>query len=131
MELEGFQEITAILHCAVYALVWRREVVYVGKTNQPWVRLYSHVRARGKTIHRPVGYRQVKQGIKFDQVFVRPCMLGQLDELEVQMIHKYRPRYNIKDAPKATPKDIEWLVSSIIQSQPPAPVAPVRLHRRF
>lgn len=132
MELEGFQEISGLLRCAVYALVWRREVVYVGQTRQPWVRLYAHASARGRTRSIPAGpHRTVKAGIKFDQLFIRNCMLGELDGLELEMIAKYRPKYNVRGVPKGTPQELDALIAELISVPAPAPVAMPRIHRRF
>jgi hypothetical protein len=129
MELEGFQEISGLLHCAVYALVHRREVVYVGQTRQPWIRLYAHVNARGKAGQLKAGYRTVKHGVKFDQLFIRSCMLAELDQLELDMIAKYRPKHNVKGVPKATPQEMEALIAALITVS--VPIAQPKLHRRF
>ena len=135
MELEGFREITELLHCAVYALVSRREVVYIGKTKQPWQRLYAHVTARGRSYRPQVGARQVKKGIKFDQLFIHPCMLAELDLLELDMIAKYRPKHNVLGMPHVPSAEMDKIIADILAAQalvlPPPPVAQPRLHRRF
>lgn len=133
MQLEGFNEVTGILHCCVYALASRREVVYVGKTRQPWQRLYAHVNARGRPKPYRPGMSNVKHGIKFDQVFIRNCMLGELDQLELDMIAKYLPRHNIKGRPTPVPLGLEQLIAEILvsQGQMPPPIAMPRIHRRF
>ena len=97
--MNAFLSFKALLHCGVYALVRRGEVVYVGKSKKLWIRLYTHCNGRGKMLPLPVGYNTQKRGINFDDIWVWPCMLGQLDTLEVHLIQKYVPRYNVKDKP--------------------------------
>ena len=79
----------ALLHCGCYALVRRGEVVYVGMTKKLWIRLYSHCNARGRPVPYKVGQNRIGNGIQFDDIWVWPCMLGQLDVLEVHLIQKY------------------------------------------
>lgn len=97
MVLEGFVNIGAALKSGVYALVWRREVVYVGKSKNMLVRIYSHRHAWGD---RRQGQRRVLpswfpvKGILFDDVWVRPVPEADLDAAEREMIAKYRPKFN-------------------------------------
>lgn len=91
MELGGFINASEILRSGVYALVWKGEVVYIGKSKAMLVRIYSHrSAARGKS----PSWLPVK-GIVFDEVHIRPCSLAVIDELEYQMINLYKPKYNI------------------------------------
>jgi len=65
----------------------------------------------------PVGYNTQKRGISFDDIWVWPCMLGQLDTLEVHLIRKYVPRYNVKDKPNPVipiPEDIRAILKQMI-----------------
>src|SRR5882762_7478218 len=96
----GVVSFHALLHCGVYALLRRGEVVYVGKSKKLWIRLYNHCNNRGKVLYLPPGYTTPKKGIQFDDIWVWPCMLGQLDSLEVCLIQKYVPKYNVKDVPR-------------------------------
>lgn len=100
MEQHGFMNVSKLLHCGVYALVRRKEVVYVGKSRRPLVRLYAHVNARGKKLPWKAGYNKEYTGIHFDEVWFLPCMLGQLDTLEVHFIKMYMPKHNTKDKPR-------------------------------
>lgn len=107
----------ALLHCGVYALVRRGTVVYVGKSKKLWIRLYAHCNARGKMLPLPVGYNTQKRGVNFDDIWVWPCMLGQLDTLEVHLIRKYVPKYNVKDKPNPVipiPEDIRAILKQMI-----------------
>ncbi len=103
----------ALLHCGVYALVRRGEVVYVGKTKKLWVRLYNHCNERGKVLPKRSGVK----GLGFDDIWVWPCMLGQLDTLEVHLIQKYVPKHNVKDKPNPVipiPDEIKALLAHVV-----------------
>ena len=100
MEQHGFMNVSKLLHCGVYALVRRGEVVYVGKSRRPLVRLYAHMNARGKKMPWKAGYNKEYTGIHFDAIWFLPCMLGQLDTLEVHFIKTFAPKHNTKDKPR-------------------------------
>lgn len=94
MELSGFLAISPVLRAGVYALAYRGEVVYVGRSKAMLARVYTHrsvwqAKRRGKV----PSWLPVK-GILFDEVFIRPCRVDQLDALEREMINLYKPRYN-------------------------------------
>lgn len=91
---EGFVDVSFLLHCAVYALLRKGEVVYVGQSKRPMTRIYSHVHKRGKLSPWKPGIRERKVGFAFDGIWVRPCMLSELDGLEQEMIRKYQPKHN-------------------------------------
>lgn len=114
----------ALLHCGVYALVRKGEVVYIGMTRKLWIRLYAHCNARGKPLPQKAGQNRNGNGITFDDIWVWPCMLGQLDSLEVHLIQKYMPRYNVKDKPRPVmpiPDDIKAILAQmvVIKDLPP------------
>ena len=122
MRLEGFVDVGEILCSGVYALVHRRQVVYVGKSKNMLTRIYSHRHVygdrRGKRKQFPSWY-PIK-GILFDRVWVRPCPLDQMDSLEREMIARYRPRYNILLVP---PRPLPVAVMAQLlrrDEQPPA-----------
>ena len=93
MQLEGFVDASAMLQSGVYALVHRGNVVYVGKAKLMLGRVYSHRVAWGKKSRERQGLKPLK-GILFDSIWVRPCLLATIDELEYAMINLYKPRYN-------------------------------------
>jgi excinuclease UvrABC nuclease subunit len=115
MELEGFLNVGQILRSGVYALVHRREVVYVGRSKTMLVRIYSHRniaadKRRGKNKEFPSWY-PIK-GIVFDDVWIRPCPTEDLDRVEREMIAKYRPKYNQLLVPKvAMPPEVMALIA--------------------
>lgn len=122
LEGEGFVDISFVLHCAVYALLQRGTVVYIGQSKKPLTRIYSHVNARGKLEPWKAGSNNRKVGFKFDGIQIRPCMLRELDEIEAKMIAKYLPKYNTKGMPKV-PADIslDTLIAELIPCLPTAP----------
>lgn len=92
MKLDGFVNVSEALKCGVYALVSKGEVVYVGKSKCMLVRIYSHRNARAKSKTLPSWF-PVK-GIAFDEIHVQPCHPDRLDQLEFDMINRYKPRFN-------------------------------------
>lgn len=96
LALSGFTEVSGVLRAGVYALAARRVVIYVGKSRSLYSRIYAHRHfanraAKGRTIP---DWLPIK-GLVFDQVFIRPCSLEALDDLEREMIELYKPRYNM------------------------------------
>lgn len=126
MELEGFQEITGLLHCVVYALVHRREVVYIGQSRRPLARLDAHAVGRSR-----VGLKSTASRFRFDQVFIRSCMLGELDELETKMIALYRPKHNQRKLPPASKAELELLVQGVLAGQAAITRTTIHIDRRF
>lgn len=94
-ELEGFVEVTPILRCGVYALAREGSVVYVGQSKKMLGRISAHRSNWGKKTS--VAWLPAScRGLLFDQVFIRPCRVEDLDVLEAQMINLYKPRYNVR-----------------------------------
>ena len=93
--LEGFIEVTPILRAGVYALVREGAVVYVGQSKKPLQRISAHKSNWGRKAM-PVWMPASLRGVLFDQVFVLPCRVEDLDRIEAAMIDLYKPRYNIK-----------------------------------
>lgn len=131
MRLDGFTDITPILRAGVYALVYRSEVVYVGKSKSMYARIYAHRNlwnSRGSKTQRPA-WLQAK-GILFDEVHIRPCMLEQLDAIEAELIEAYRPRYNVALKPAGRPTTQATLrVGAVLIST--IPTAPEPIMRRL
>lgn len=112
MQLEGFIDASAMLQGGVYALVHRGIVVYVGKSKVMLGRIYTHRTAWGRKSQKAIGLKPIK-GILFDAVFIRPCPLAEIDELEYRMINLYKPRYNSL-LRNALPVDIQSLVAAML-----------------
>lgn len=94
MNIEGFDDFSCMLRSGVYALGHKGKVVYIGKSRLMLRRIYQHRYnwGRAKKFGHPTW---LPKGILFDEIFVRPCTLEQLDQLEYAMINLYKPRYNI------------------------------------
>lgn len=131
MQLEGFIDASAMLQGGVYALVHRGVVVYVGKSKVMLGRVYSHRVAWGKKQSK-VGLKPAK-GILFDAIWVRPCPLTDIDDLEYAMINLYKPRYNSL-LRNALPVDITNLVATMLGTSlvpsPPTPKLETTIRRR-
>lgn len=97
VELEGFVDVSWILKSGVYALLKNGVVIYIGQSKTMISRVYTHKvqwgqKARGK----PSPDWMPTKGILFDEVWVRPCSLDVIDELESEMIDLYKPKFNTK-----------------------------------
>ena len=103
-KLDGFLNVGKMLESGVYALVWRREVVYVGKSKVMLTRIYSHRNAWGdkrqRKSRRSLPSWFPTAGILFDDVWVMPTPVHRLDEVEREMIARFRPRFNQLLVPK-------------------------------
>lgn len=101
--LEGFVNVSAILSAGVYALVRNGVVVYIGQSRRMLSRVSAHKSNWGKK-RLPAWMPASVRGVLFDEVWVLPCRVEDLDELEAAMINLYKPRYNIK---VKTPNPVE------------------------
>jgi excinuclease UvrABC nuclease subunit len=93
--LEGFVDVTAVLRCGVYALLRDGVVVYVGQGKKMVARVEAHRSNWGRK-STPAWMPVSLRGVLFDQVFVLPCRVEDLNRLEAAMIDLYKPRFNVK-----------------------------------
>ncbi len=93
--LAGFVEVSAILRCGVYALLRDGVVVYIGQSKKMLARIEAHRSNWGRK-STPAWMPASLRGVLFDQVYVLPCRVEDLDQLERAMIDLYKPKYNIK-----------------------------------
>lgn len=131
---DDFESWPGILMPAIYALVYKRNVVYIGQSKKPLGRIYTHRNMWGKRKH-PWGVQSSAKGILFDDVWVRPCLVEELDQIEREMIEKYRPSHNIRMNKFTTvPPEMQNLIERIITSKgktvAPKPSASPRIERR-
>ena len=95
VRLDGFTDVSDVLRAGVYALVKAGVVIYVGKSKSLYQRIYAHRHtAKNAAKGKPIPSWLPIKGFVFDQVFVCPCRLEDLDQLEAEMINRYKPRYN-------------------------------------
>ena len=100
MQLEGFEDGSAMLKSGVYALCKKGSVIYVGKSKSMIGRINAHRRAwidkrKGKSeswIANALGI----PGLMFDEIHIRPTPLHLLDHVEREMIDLYKPHYNMQ-----------------------------------
>lgn len=114
MQLDGFDDVSVILSPGVYALVKSGTVIYVGKSRSMYSRIYTHrtTANRAKKGRDIPSWLPVK-GFVFDQVFVRKCRLEELDDLEAQMINRYKPKYNESLKNNLRPSSIPLTIGSL------------------
>lgn len=96
VDLEGFVDVSQILKSGVYALLKNGVVIYVGQSKGMLNRIYTHKSMWGQKARGKVPDWMPTKGILFDEVWVRPCSLDVIDELEREMIDIYKPKFNIK-----------------------------------
>src|SRR6266567_382594 len=92
--MEGFVDVTPVLRAGVYALVREGAVVYVGQGKRMIARVEAHRSNWGRKsvpAWMPVSLR----GVLFDDVYVFPCRVEDLDRVERAMIDLYKPKFNI------------------------------------
>ena len=95
--MEDFVELP--LHpSGVYMLVWRGRVVYVGQSVNVLSRISTHranyERAlKGKP---PRTHTNESRVIRFDKAFVKFCEVRELDRLELELIVKHKPEFNVQ-----------------------------------
>jgi hypothetical protein len=94
MKSDGFFDYTAMLQPAVYALLYKGRLQYIGKSKFPANRMGQHRHSK-KPIKTVFGGR-FDIGFPFDEVWLRPCAESEMEEIEIAMIRKYRPKHNTK-----------------------------------
>lgn len=133
-EEEGFVDFTVLMHCGVYMLLRKGEVVYVGQSKSVGERLRTHCRQRkGGVRGSGLFANKIKVGFSFDEIQVRACMLGELDDLERAMIKKYQPKYNVKLKNPQPSLELQMLIdmmpSQCIADELPKPPRPASWRR--
>lgn len=98
--IEKFKAIGDLLGPGVYALLYRRQVVYIGQSTLMLTRLYQHrnnyLRNRqGKTVAGTPA-----KAILFDDIMIYPCPREDLDRIERALIKNHNPKYNTRGVPK-------------------------------
>ena len=82
----------------IYFLVYKKEVVYIGKTNHGLGRVFSH---RHK---------------QHDSLYIIPCDSYLLKATEAEFIIKYKPKYNIIDGNLFLIKDVRDYLREMVDS---------------
>ena len=93
--MKDFFEVSAADMSGCYLLLWRGEVVYVGKSSNVLMRLTTHRNNLARHLMGKHGYENSRV-IRFDTMRFCFCARGEIDKVEVQLIAQYRPRFNVK-----------------------------------
>lgn len=94
--MDGLVDLNALLGPVVYLLTLDGEVVYVGQSRTPLLRLYTHYASyRAKKKGRKLPYRFSSKGFKFNGIKLRPCKLEEMSAVEKALIQLYHPKHNV------------------------------------
>lgn len=127
--MEGFVDVSTMLRRGVYILLHQGVVVYVGQAQLMLGRVYSHRVAWGSKKRKPITSVIPAKGMLFDQIFVRPCQLGEANALEIELIKQHHPRYNMQHK-SSIPPELSDLVSRIVAQRGVALATSQRIERR-
>lgn len=99
LDQEGFFELPhATAPSAVYLLLWKGQVVYVGQSVAVYSRIADHRSAMNRALRRK--RQSINNGsirlVLFDKVLVRFCSQADLDRLEFEYIQRYDPPGNVQ-----------------------------------
>lgn len=119
MEIAGFTDVSVLMRCGVYLLLYKGEVVYVGQSTKLHARIGGHIGTKGKRPRQMLSPRALPT-IRFDQVLAMPCMLSDLDRIETELIKKYLPKYNTEKKPKPPPMPLDLLLQMMPASYLPS-----------
>lgn len=113
---DDFEDVSTMLMPAIYALLHKGIIVYIGQSKKPLTRIYTHRNLWGRR-NQTKGWRvsPSTKGMLFDQIWVRPCRVEELNQLEGDMILKYKPRYNVNAGKYTTiPLEAQNIVERIV-----------------
>ncbi len=136
---DDFEDATVMLMPAVYALMHHGVIVYIGQSKKPLTRIYAHRIKWGKRKTPWLRAESQAKGMLFDEIWVKPCRVEDLDQIEGDMILKYKPRHNLRAGKYTTiPLEAQDLVARIVarnmmkaKEEPiPAHMEQVRISRR-
>jgi excinuclease UvrABC nuclease subunit len=106
--MDGFIDASCVMDSGVYMLLAKGRVVYIGQAQSMLLRLYTHYHAK-----RTHGKRPNKKWMGFDEIYIKPCGVHELDGLEQELILRYSPKYNIQHR-SSIPFDMRALIDSIL-----------------
>ena len=84
--LDGFVDATALLGAGVFVLVYRGEVVYVGKATGPMLAKIAALRGTDRPKWLP--------NIRFDQVLIRRVHPDRIAAVRMDLIAEFQPKHN-------------------------------------
>ena len=134
MQLDGFADVSGVIRSGVYALCAKGTVIYVGKSRAMIARINTHRRAYIDKRKGAKSWLTDSLGIPallFDEIHIRPTAPHLLDEVEREMIDKFKPSYNVQ---LKTSEKIRAPIALTIAGQvftmnarPPAPIIERRI----
>jgi len=86
MKLEDFADISEVLGCGVFALAYRGQIVFVGKSTRGMLAKIANYRAKDLPSWFP--------RVTFDQVFIRYVHPDQIDSVYAKLLAEHRPKHN-------------------------------------
>lgn len=119
LNIDSFMDMSELLLPAVYALLHYGKVVYIGQSKKPLGRIHNHkaLWAKKKAPWLKGSSASIR-GVLFDEFWVRPCRVEELDQIEGDMILKYKPRHNIQGGKYTTiPPEMQNIVARIVLSK--------------
>lgn len=128
LRAEGFDPLPSVAApSAVYALVDRGVVVYIGQARNVYQRVTTHMRAPGRQragrSTRFLSPGDIKgRGMPFDSVLVRWTAVADLDEVERTLILRFRPRYNERVVAPVRRVRIDLLSLGLMERRAPGEV---------
>ena len=97
--LEGFERLGHPQPgTGVYLLVWKGEVLYVGKSLNIFHRIGQHVTAMRRHKKGLLRYKSKEEVpfIEFDRIMVKWVPLAEIDREELKLIQRFLPEHNVK-----------------------------------
>lgn len=135
----GFENISSVLYMAVYILCYKGKVTYIGQSSTPFKRFAQH-KITNKSMMTSFGPKMGGK-IPFDTIWLKSCRQDEANELEEQLIRKYKPKYNVKHNSQYNKEpyeklDIKALLATIVpnvvrQANDPHPTILGPINRRI
>lgn len=119
LNMDSFVDMSEMLLPAIYALLHHGKVVYIGQSVKPLGRIHNHkVLWAKKKAPWLKGSSASVRGVLFDEFWLRPCRIEELDQVEGDMILKYKPKHNIQAGKYTTvPPEMQNIVERIVAAK--------------
>ena len=94
MKIEDFADISDCLRGGIFVLLYRGEVVYIGKASRAMLGTISNLRSKNLPSWMP--------RITFDQVLIRAVHPDQIESVYTSLLAEHHPRHNRDFVPALT-----------------------------
>lgn len=103
LRAEGFGTEIKVQCVGIYALLNQGKLVYLRKSRNVWSSLAQIFRTKKRGKGRgdtKLGFRwtEAKQ-FEFDELLIKYCYLNELESLELDLIERYQPEFNVRIRP--------------------------------